>query len=382
MALLCLNLFSGCAEFRNESESDENFGSVVSADALSGAIKLHVQPTTKPEKYMVYFSWPKLEADKRIRIRNQRTLIVVPSSQTTFSHEVVHDQTMTYIIEVLDAASLVEQSIPKTVRTPRDFVVRGSQSQIVTDQQIHVQRLFLHADTPLSTNGHRVEITAEELISNNGVIETFPEGAKASSSQNGRPGGDLTIRIQKAIGTLKVIARGQDGGDGEKGSPYSSRAADGRPPEPGRLECEAICLRCDQSDAPLMGSRMPVATQRLSCLCSEIGTDATNGSPGAKGRTGGRAGHGGDSGNLKIEIQDGSSLDLQTISRPGQAGTPGKGGDGQPGGIAQGTKSRCSGNPGTNGPTGPQGDTGPKANDGKDSQICIFIASEGKNDCF
>lgn len=382
MAVLCLFLILGCAKFKDESTNDESktvtqSGERVTAQNLSDFVKIEVQPTTKPEKYMVYFGWPKMSEAVRVRIRMEQVLTVVNADQTTFSHEVNHNQTLTYTFDVLSANNLIERTFSKLVKVPRDFVVRDGQNQFTENTKLNIQRLFL-SSTPLTTNGYDVEIVTNELISDKGIIQTFPEGAKAFASTDGASGGNIVIKAKSAAGQMKAYMRGQNGGDGLKGEAYSSRAADGAPPGAGTVECS--CIRCPLNT--FMKLIEQADTQPMACFCDSTGSDGGNGAGGAKGRQGGRAGNGGDTGTLKVEISDGSAFLIQTESKIGFAGNPGEGGDGQPGGVALGSKTRCSGRVGSNGPTGPKGDVGFSGNDGKTGGVCIYIASEGKNDCY
>ncbi|GIL17055.1 MAG: hypothetical protein BroJett040_08060 [Oligoflexia bacterium] len=382
MAVLCLFVAGGCADIKNDKAKTPNAVSSVSehieSRSISDLMSIQVQPTTKAERYIVYFSWPKIEDDKRIRIRKEQVLALVPSTQTTFSHEVDHDQTITYTFEVLNSSSTVEKTFAKLVKIPRDFVVRTGQSEFNEDQKINIKRLFLNTDISLKTNGHNIQIMTEELISNKGLIETFTEGAKADASSSGKGAGELILKAKSAIGQLKIVMRGQNGGDGFKGQSYTSRAADGAPPTEGAVDC--VCPRCPLSEIRKLIQAYEI--QPMACFCETTGSNGGNGAGGAKGYQGGPAGNGGDSGKLYVEINDGSAFLLQTDFKVGAPGLPGEGGDGQPGGIAQGHKTKCSGNIGSNGPTGPKGDAGPAGSYGEKGIICVYIATEGKNDCF
>lgn len=377
VAVLCLFAVIGCAEFKDEQK--ENQGPVnmrVSVQNLSDFVKIEVQPTTVAEKYMVYFGWPKISDPRRVRIRMEQTLAVVESNQTTFSHEVEHNQTLTYTFDVLSSDNKIEKSFSKLVKIPRDFVVRKGQSEFTENTNLNVNRVFFD-EVPLRTNGFDVEIQANEIIADKGIVETFTEGIKASLNNEGRGGGSLVINANSAHGSLKVFMRGEHGGDGEKGPSYASRAQDGSPSGQGIVSCECVGRLCDG----------PVFTkpsiQAHVCTCESYGSNAGNGANGAKGNKGLPARAGGGSGNLKINIKDGAGFLVETFKSSGVAGTPGEGGEGQPGGLGGAKVSgKCAGNAGGGGATGPKGDSGDKAEDGKLGTICLYIASEAKNDCF
>lgn len=387
MALLCLSLaIAGCNPEFTEAEKENDSREIVNSQSLDQFLTVKVQPTAKPEKYMVYFSWPRIEDNKLVRIRLDKTLAVVNPNQTDFNHEVFHDQVLTYSFEILDNASKIEKVFPKQIKIPRDFVVRDGQSEFLEDTRLSVNRIFIFENKLLRTNGFKVELIANELHSEKGVIETFPENIKASINQDGRSGGNLTIKAASAMGDLKIFMRGEHGGDGAKGEAYASRAADGHPAGSGSRMCECVGKNCIVIASPKLEMLQPVP-EAMSCYCESKGGDGGAGSNGAKGRKGHRAGHGGSAGQLTVSIQDGREFDLQTFAFKSSAGVPGDGGDGQDGGIGGQRPNtteaqKCGGNPGPSGSKGPKGDRGDLGTDGDLGLMCVYIASEGKNDCY
>lgn len=389
MALLCLFTITGCNPEFTEQDVKENgqLLETVSSKSLDQFVQIRVQPTAKPEKYMVYFSWPRIEDGKFVRVRLDKTLIVVNPSQTDFNHEVFHNQTLTYTFEVLDNASKIEKTFPKQIKIPRDYVVRAGQSTFTEDTRLTVNRIFFTNEVSLSTNGFNVEFIVNELHSKDGIIETFPENAKAPTNNDGKSGGILKINAQLATGDLKIFMRGQHGGNGTQGEPYPSRAADGSPAGEGIRFCDCVgkhCLVLANNNLEIFSDVEPTG---MVCTCESTGGNGGNGSDGAKGRKGHRAGNGGNAGELKVSIQDGREFDLQTYSAKGTAGIPGEGGEGQDGGIGGQRPDtvagrKCGGNPGSNGSKGPIGDRGDLGTNGNDGLLCVYIASENKNDCY
>lgn len=389
MALLCLFLLTGCnPEFTEQDvRNNKSLTETVSSKSLDQFIQVRVQPTAKPEKYMVYFSWPRIEDGKFVRVRLDKTLIVVNPSQTDFNHEVFHDQTLTYTFEILDNASKIEKSFPKQIKIPRDFVIREGQSSFNEDTRLTVNRIFLTNEIALTTNGYNIELVANELHSKDGVIETFPENAKALTDINGKSGGSLKINASLATGDLKIYMRGQHGGDGANGENYSSRASDGTPAGEGARFCDCVGKNCLVSSTKKIELFSGVQPTGSICTCESIGNDGGRGSDGLNGRNGHRAGNGGSAGQLKISIQDGREFDLQTYAFKGLAGIPGKGGDGQDGGLGGQTPDtiagrKCGGKSAGNGSKGNSGLTGESGNDGDLGLSCTYIASENKNDCY
>ncbi len=374
-------LLSACGEeFEDNRKSGSSGDSTVSISSLDTSIKAEVLPSEEPERYNVYFSWPKLAEPNLIRVRLDRTLAVVSPDQTHFTHRVAHNQLLTYSIDVLDEASKVIRSFPKKVSIPKDLVVREGTSELINDQKISVSRLFLKNDFPLRTNGYRIEIEAQEIHGENGVVETFSEEQKAQVDKPGRSGGSLKIKAARGIGNMRIVMRGEHGGDGSKGDPIETRGTEGagRNPFP-QYPCGS-------------SAREGLPDWPCGCWLAGPGLQGESGSPGQKGTNGKPAQDGGGSGNLEIEITDGREFALLTDYRVGSPGTPGEGGDGQLGGLGgagmwagpsqPGLPLFCFGRRGDEGAQGPSGDKGDPAKSGERGRICVYIPSEKKNDCY
>ncbi len=371
MVLLCLILTVRCAEFEsmNEDKKKEKRASVNSQD-LANYIQVKVEPTSKPEVYAVYFSWPKIEEDKRVRIRLTEVLALVGPNQTTFSHEVSHDQTLTYVFDILGSANKVEKSYSKLVKVPLDLVFNNQTRELSEDLKLTARRAFFLSKSPLITNGFKVELTVDELISDSGEIQTFVEGLKAGPGKAGRTAGDITIKAKSAAGKLRIINRGQSGGDGIDGAAHPLAAASGVLPGPGqeKCSCDRNCMKNSSGG---------------NCVCEKSGAPGGKGADGLQGLAGGDAGAGGSTGKLLVSVIDGREFQLENLRLAGKAGVPGKGGPGQPGGSGGVATKKivCAGPTGPSGLTGKIGESGKAAPDGKEDPICIYIASEEKNDC-
>ncbi len=368
IALLCLNSILGCnSEFKNtEDRSHSELKVDTEAKSFDVFIEARIVPSTAPEKYVVYFSWPKIDSSRFIRIKQKQTLTTVHGNQTDFNHEVSHDQNLIYSFEILDPNYKLEKIFSKRVSIPKDIVIREHANNIIENSKLIANRLFLTGDSKLITNGYNTEIEVNEIYSDSGVIESFPLSAKAKLDVPGKSAGLLTIKAKAAFGDLKIYMRGEDGGDGSAGESYTSPAPSGKDAGLGVAECDTTGK-----------------DRNLTCFCTEYGANAENGKQGSFGKNGKPAQNGGDSGTLKVFINDGKDFQLEAFHEIGIAGLPGAGGDGQLGGAGgKLSNSKCSGSSGKNGSQGPKGISGASAEDGKVGSICIYIASEGKNDCY
>ena len=390
-ALLCLFSITGCDPGESLNLDDENqnteSGDQINSLSLPDFVRFSVTATTEPEKYIVYWSWPRIIDNKKLRIRQEQILSVAEPSQQTFSHEVSHNQNLNYTFEILDENYKIEKSFTKVVKVPKDLVIRESNSNFNENTKLVVERVFINK-VPLVTNGHKVEIQTQELISDSGILETFAANAKAEKDQHGRSGGEITIKAKSAMGRLRVVMRGEIGGDGAEGPAYTSRAADGSLPTTGALQC--VCGRQCMGSQSIGQYSIQSLNQEIlgtaKCHCESFGARGGSGANGLPGLKGSNAANGGDTGVLNITVQDAREFDLQIEKVPGVAGIPGKGGPGQPGGIGgqrpESRRNECYGANGPDGNAGLRGQDGDPGQNGKAENVCIYLVSEGKNDCF
>ncbi len=391
-------LMSACSdELSKKSEEEKAPAKItIQSSALADSVKVAITGAD-PEKYTVQFSWPNLEKGKILRIRLGNVLQEMLSTQTFFTHTVSHNQTLNYSFDILDSNRKPEMTFRKTVIIPYDFVVREGSDQILENRKIEANRVFLSDKIPLTTNGVTLDIATNELHAANGSIQTFPLNMKVKSKDNfeeevlfagkdqidGRSGGYISISAKKLFGRLHVYMRGEKGGRGQKGNP-KPQALPGVPAESGKLDC-------------LKESPFKRSFDQCSCR-----NDLRPGGPGVDGEKGnpGKTGmRGGDSGSVRIMIQeyvpsegvdstlptDGAGI-VDVVQTAGAGGDGGLGGDGQVGGAGgdgrdYANRLSCRGDTGVAGKNGESGNVGPKGVDGGVGGRCIYIGSENINDC-
>lgn len=356
----------------------------IGLELIEQNIKVQIVPG-EPKKYTLQFSWPQMLEDKSLRIRTSKVLTEMPAQSVFFSHLVDHSQVINYYFDVLDDKMKIEKTILKSIKVPVDFVFDSSNQILSNDVDISVNRLFVSGSRPIYTNGYQLNIKANEVYSNDGVIYSFAQqNKKAGSSMDGRSGGSVFIQGNTLKGPLKIQLSGQDGGDGQNGAPFADRAQAGSPSQTGYEECKEC-----QGRACLTNFEI----QSNGCRCIRTGEPATNGANGESGRAGGRAGHGGDSGSAKIffgayeaindsKIRDPNIPPVQITLSAGSPGVPGKGSEGQIGGLG-GVKNpgSCSGPSGSDGRNGEKGPDGSAGAFGKIGSSCLMISSEKINEC-
>lgn len=355
----------------------------------------------EPEKYAVQFSWPYLEDGKILRIRLGSVLAEVLPTQTFFTHTLDHNQIATFSFDVLDKNRKPEQTFTKSVVIPKDFVIRENSFNINEDTRIEVQRVFLHKDFPLYIHNHKVEIVTSELHADSMSIETFPVGQTAQPQTKGKSGGSLSFSTKKLYGRLKIIMRGENGGQGAKGNIIPGRpSTQGTPAGPGELKCSTPmdpCLR--NPNLCLKIPREYLSPASSHCFCKKYGTAGGLGVQGQRGSRGARGMSGGDSGSVRISVQEYIPLEgldptlshpeediVSIVQIPGSGGVGGEGGEGQLGGLGGAGQNKldhqdCRGPEGAEGAKGEQGEVGPPGERGVLGLKCLYIGSESINEC-
>lgn len=245
------------------------------------------------------------------------------------------------------------------VEVHTDYIL-DKKIELSSNTVIRSQRIFLKRNSLIQTNGFNLTFRAKHIFSDHAQIITFPEGAEAEVTANGKSGGQIRFVAKQAIGDLQVILRGENGRPGQNGQEYTTAAANGIQGERGGNQC----LRW------LVGGP-------IKCICTRNPTNGANGAAGLKGQRGQDGGNGGSSGTIAIEIEDHSNFIFDVSQIPGRGGSPGLGGLGQKGG-----KGGPPGNPtstecnaafyGADGADGPQGDAGLRGLDGEREQNIYF----------
>jgi hypothetical protein len=229
----------------------------------------------------------------------------------------------------------------------------------------------------LETQGAKLSLIIEQLISKNAIITTFNQesNTKALANQDGLSGGTININANQAFGHLTIKMRGQDGGIITQ--------------IPNKLEERPIIDSSYNGNYGETVSRQYCddrASDRVNCNyyegLSECPTSGKKGIKGYKGRKGNDGRSGGDSGVAGITIGSGVDFNLDPIDLitglGSLGGKPGEGGEGSRGGAAGITLGHpeyscgaVQGAPGENGDIGDAGNNGRNGQRGRASYIDI-----------
>ena len=265
-----------------------------------------------------------------------------------------------------------------------------------------INKLILRNGARLLTNGSNQVIEVDELESEDGVIESFPEGRRAPSSSDGQGGGRIEIRAKTGKGTLFVFGRGENGGDGIQGRAGNTgligkagqRALGTHRPGFELCHCGRVVAALKQQVEEGNTSEQVQAMRKYIELksqhrCIYEGTNGAAGGRGEDGQPGVSGGAGGSSSQIFIQVSDANDFRVKAYPIAGLGGSGsagGTGGEGGPGGdpgdhkfddfrvcpdLAAGPPG-IPGNPGLPGLPGPPGTVLP---------MCIRLGSTNFGDC-
>jgi hypothetical protein len=282
------------------------------------------------------------------------------------------------------------------VPIPKDLAIRG---RMPLPERTNYQRLFFFENSILETNGAPVRLEVGEIIAAWGTIEIFAEGRKAQGGISGKTPGSIAIHALRGTGRLRVVARGEAGGDGIDGRRgiKGTTGASGAPGDWGmnpELYKHLFANFIESFERSMRQRPKPPGDPEWNYtlgnmrrfVCARPPTNGARGANGQDALDGGDGQNGGDSGRVLIQVDEGDLL-VSVHSEPGKSGLggrPGKGGEGgdggAPGALDQGhlcppARSGERGRPGLDGRQGRAGENG------KASPVCVKVGRQTSGDC-
>lgn len=395
-------LIFGC-QSNNDSDDDLN-PEVASAPKPSAAqFNAALNPTEVPNKYQVVLSWGSNPSARgwiisRAEEGEDDALAVQlstldKSTKSFIDNKVEPGKTYRYLLTLIDSAQYTPLH-KVSVAVPKDLEVKGT----LNSKEISgINRLFLNADSKIQVPPEGMVISVNELVSNNGVIETFPDGQTAPALTRGLSAGNVTIRAQTGRGILHIISRGERGGKGAKGG---SGGPGNKGPSGSNGECgyhgeKHVCEDTERNIYENMKREAAGSGQLAEIFRAHLGrfyckNETANGGLGQMGAQGGKGGtgsQGGDTGSIYVRIELPSEIQIKPQVLPGRGGAGGEGGIGGPGGPGGDPgrpdhldlcKGASPGPVGPQGPTGPEGDTGAE---GMTKPVCVRVGMFKGFDC-
>ena len=248
--------------------------------------------------------------------------------------------------------------------------------------KLEIVTMILDKGFPFALNKSIGEISIRKIISKDGILESHSFESVAKYNPDGHTTGPFNLKIQSGEGDIQIILRGQKGG---------------QPPPPKPLGEEG---RGDKGSKGSDGDEVYVYNYQMNETVIHCAKEVGVGGKGGKGKQGlpginGMAGAG--TGELFLEVGQGSDISYVIDRVQGEGGEGGFGGQGGPGGypgdpgkliksqhttgdpdkdvrnISRSVKDKkCKPTP--SGEFGPQGDRGPSGTKGRPGtidKICI-----------
>jgi len=282
-------------------------------------------------------------------------------------------------IEVRVPMNLKIDSLVSVLDYKDFFVIDNSGRSIFT-----VDRLILEKEGLLITEGTHLILYVTELIGNGGSIQSFQKGSVAADFTPGRSGGLLELQVEKGLGELSVIMRGEHGGLGDPGPKVNPKI---------------------KGPAGKDGHHKGEYRQFLGGVfsCVHPPGNGHQGGTGPKGNTGLVGNRGGDSGIFMLTAPIMAEFSVKVLgvtgvggqgghgSQGGPPGPPGKGGNITFVNLKGGRRVvppreqedflECRSRPGEKGKYGPYGDRGPHGAQGTLLQTCFRENSSSAQHC-
>ncbi len=294
-----------------------------------------------------------------------------------------------------------EDKVAAKTENLQDLVIQEA-TKLPSSQYLAVNRLVFARGGRMITQGTDLRIEANEVLSDDGVIEPFGTDSIGMPGTPGRSGGNITIRAKSGRGTLFIYGRGQNGGPGINGLP----GVTGKPGQPGKYALsthEKVDVVCNCGNLArnlkqqikngnifeVIFAQQQFLMQRMMHRCISETGDGLPGQQGTIGSNGGNGGAGGDSASVYVELENASGLQIKAYPIPGQGGAGGaggQGGDGGRGGAPGDHNLDYFGNcrdaaQGPNGSRGDKGQPGLQGGSGNALPMCIKLGSTAFGDC-
>ncbi len=250
----------------------------------------------------------------------------------------------------------------------------------VWDFDVPMGRLHLEKGAVIRLGERDLDLDLLELRSEGGRIETWPTGSLAAA--DGARGGRIRIRAVAAQGAIDLISRGQNGAAGSAG-------AEGPPGNPG-APGQVAAYEMDFQRLNLIQRRILPGLERDAYVIKSAAIPPGAGRDGGTGGNGKDGWRGGDSGGVRLEIQNAGPFLPTLISEGGLGGAGGAGGRGGPGGASglwQGNdgglpaKYQPRYEPPAPGKAGAAGLDGKPGTAGKAGPICFRVAGKPVRGC-
>lgn len=206
------NIVNSNADVSKESDKSE------AIPFKPSSVQYKIVPLDVPNSYAIDLSWSKTDMLVFLREYPDKTFAKIDKSIQFHRFPVKGGTNSKIEIESREneAGSLMDH-LTLEIAIPADLVINKTYS-LSGDLKKECGRLFFRPGAIRQLYNFNLELNCEELISENGQIETFPENMSATKKgADGRDGGTAKLHFQKARGNISIYLKGENGANGRNG---------------------------------------------------------------------------------------------------------------------------------------------------------------------
>lgn len=184
----------------------------------ASSVEYKIVPLDEPNSYAIDVSWNKTDMLVFLRQVPEKNFTKVNKDKQLHRFSVKGGSNNKIEIESResDSGSLMDHLTLEIV-IPEDLVINKTYS-LSGNVKKECGRLFFRQGAIMQLYNFNLELNCDELISEDGQIETFPENMSATKKgADGRDGGTAKLRFRKARGKISIHLKGEDGANGRDG---------------------------------------------------------------------------------------------------------------------------------------------------------------------
>ncbi len=381
----------------------KSFTDEIEVKQLSSTLEITVEEESEVGQYRVKFK-PleniKYSIFKQDYLSNDIIELAVGVSGIYYDSKILSGRIYNYEIGIFREDKIFHKIQEQDIKIPTDLRLKPDESVVLTPDQsnnsnkdhkfVVLNRVSLSQGSKIITNGEKLILSINRIISSGGVLSTYQPDQTAKVGEHGRSGNDLIVEINYINGPLNFEMRGEHGGEGI------------RPKSLGEIGRGNKGLKGTDGEAEVYRLGMTGGIREEICL--KRPSAGTEGGKGLKGIKANPGLNGGNSGSVFIDIKQSDNFTFNYSFHPGRGGHPSLGGEGGPGGFAGDSGGEvvynidedlgptftsrndppriCNTPQGLQGPSGDDGETNTRGLDGVAEKVCIRKNLKDEIKCF
>ncbi|QDK37924.1 hypothetical protein [Bdellovibrio sp. NC01] len=204
-------LLSSCANELDHKQEEPPSGVRILSESQ---VHISFTPNDSANSYQAIITWPEAQGTIRI-LENSKVLATLSGQFTSYSVPVQGGTEVSYLVEHLSTDNKIISSVQILGTVPKDLFW-DKETTLEQDTIINAGRIYISKDAKILTKQFNLTIIADTIKAEGGLITNFADGeSQKAIATNGLKGGNISISAQKASGNLAIEMRGQNGGEGK-----------------------------------------------------------------------------------------------------------------------------------------------------------------------